>query len=89
MEISGFGVAGEVRSILWTKETTSGPARMARVLPMMRATFLGTVVANVAIVNCWLAVRLSWVVGRIRDGCEKYFVLDMMQLEVEKGELFP
>jgi hypothetical protein len=62
---------------------------MARVLLMMRATFLGTVVANVAIVNCWLAVRLSRVVGRIRDGCEKYFVLDMMQLEVEKGELFP
>jgi hypothetical protein len=29
------------------------------VLPMMRATFLGTVVANVAIVNCWLAVGLS------------------------------
>jgi hypothetical protein len=62
---------------------------MARVLPMMRATFLGTVVANVAIVNCWLAVVLLWVVGRIRDGLGKYFVLDMMQLEVEKAELFP
>jgi hypothetical protein len=62
---------------------------MERVLPMMRATFLGTVVANVAIVNCWLAVGLSWVAGRIRDGFGKYFLLDMIQLEVEKVELFP
>ena len=47
MEISGLGVAGDARRILWTKSTTSGPARMARVLPMMRATFFGVEAAIV------------------------------------------
>jgi len=45
MEISGAGVVGEESRILWMNETTSGPARTARVLAMMRATFLETVVA--------------------------------------------
>jgi hypothetical protein len=43
------------------KETTSGPARMARVLAMMRATFFATVVA---IADYWLVLGLLCVVGR-------------------------
>ena len=60
MEISGLGVVGEARRILWMKDTISGPARMTRVLVMMRATFLGTVVA---IVDYLFVLGLLCVVG--------------------------
>jgi multisubunit Na+/H+ antiporter MnhC subunit len=63
-EISGVGDAVEASRIFFTKETTSGPARMARVLPMMSATFLGTIVIAIALV--WFVLCFVWAVGRAR-----------------------
>jgi hypothetical protein len=62
IEISGAGVVGEARRILCTKLTTSGPARMGRILPIMRAIFLGTILANIAIVKFWLVVGFLCIV---------------------------
>jgi hypothetical protein len=44
-----------------------GPTRTARVLAMMRATFLGIVVA---IVDFWLVLGLLFIVGEKRDSIE-------------------
>jgi hypothetical protein len=67
IEISGLGLEGEVRKTLWTKLATVGPTRTARVLAMMRATFLGIVVA---IVDFWLVLQLVCVVGEKEDNIE-------------------
>ena len=45
IEISGLDVAGEESKTLCTKSTTVGPARIPRVLEMMRATFFAEVEA--------------------------------------------
>jgi hypothetical protein len=67
IEISGLGVEGEVRRTLWTKLTTVGPTRTARVLVMMRATFFGIVVATV---DFWLVLRLVCFIGKKEDRIE-------------------
>ena len=43
IESSGCWFKVEVRRTLWTKSTTVGPTRTARVLAMIRATFFETV----------------------------------------------
>jgi hypothetical protein len=42
-----FGKDGELERMREMKEATAGPARTGRVLPMMMATFLGTIEAMV------------------------------------------
>jgi hypothetical protein len=67
IEISGLGVEGEVRRTLWTKLTTVGPTRTARVLAIMRATFFAI---GVAIVGFWLMLGLVYVIGEKVDKIE-------------------
>jgi hypothetical protein len=55
------------------------------VLPMMRATFLGTMSANVAIVNAAFAIDFLGL-GEMGGGFEEKLLLDMRQVQVETGE---
>ena len=52
IENSTLGAEGELRRIFCTKSTTVGPARIARVLPIIRATFFGDVVAILPRSDC-------------------------------------